>query len=158
MNIFVSSFDPEESAKALDDKRLIRMILETSQILSTNVALSGDTRNPYKPTHKNHPCTIWARTSHDNYLWLCGHLTHLCSEYTNRFGKIHKCEQYIDTFYNCSTNFVSEIEKLTTFPNCTTFKDIPETTKAYRLYLNEKWKNDKRLPKWTNSKPPEWKT
>jgi len=32
-----------------------------------------------------------------------------------------------------------------------------ETTRAYRLYLNQKWKNDKRTPKWTNAKQPEWK-
>jgi len=59
-------------------------------------------------------------------------------------------------FYDCSTDLTYVKEGLTTFPNCTTFKDIKETTKAYRLYLNEKWKNDKRIPKWTNSRAPEW--
>ena len=59
-------------------------------------------------------------------------------------------------FYDCSTDLTYVKEGLTTFPNCTTFKDIKETTKAYRLYLNEKWKNDKRIPKLTNSRAPEW--
>jgi hypothetical protein len=158
MNIFVSSFNANESAQALDDKRVIKMILETCQMLSTNVSLAGLREGPYRPTHKNHPCTIWARTSHNNYLWLCEHLRSLCNEYTNRFNKIHKCEQYIDLLYNCSTDLAYLKDGQTTFPNCTTFKEIKETTRAYRLYLNEKWKNDKRVPKWTNSKPPEWKT
>ena len=156
MNIFVSSFNAKESAQALDDKRLIKMILETAQILSTNITLAGLREGPYRITHKNHPSTVWARTSHDNYLWLCGHFVHLCNEYTSRFYKIHKCEQYMDLFYNCSTDLAYPQEGPTTFPNCTVFKEIKETTKAYRLYLNHKWKNDKRPPKWTNSTPPEW--
>ena len=156
MNIFVSSFDAKESAKALDDKRLVKMILETAQILSTNISLAGFSEGPYKPTHRNHPSTVWARTSHQNYLWLCGHFVHLCNEYTRRFHKIHKCEQYLDTFYNRSTDTAYEKEGLTTFPNCTIFKETKEITEAYKLYLNYKWKNDKRPPKWTNSSPPEW--
>jgi hypothetical protein len=156
MNIFVSSFDAKESAQALDDKRLIKMILETTQIISTNINLAGLRFGPYKTTHRNHPVTVWARRSHDNYLWLCAHLVHLCREYTKRFHKTHKCEQYINLLYNCSTDLAYPQEGLTTFPNCTTFKDIKETTRAYRLYLNQKWTNDKRKPKWTNSKAPEW--
>jgi hypothetical protein len=156
MNIFVSDFDPTESAIVLDDRRLIKMVLETAQMLSTNINLAGLRQGPYKTTHKNHPSTIWGRQSHKNYLWLCAHFSALCREYTNRFSKEHKCEQYLDYFYDCSTDTAYPEEKLTTFPNCTTFKDIKETTRAYRLYLNEKWKNDKRPPKWTNSKPPVW--
>lgn len=157
MNIFVSSFDPKEAAEALDDKRLIKLILESAQILSTNLNVLGGGNGPYKSTHLNHPVTVWARTSHENYLWLLGHLVHLCNEYSRRFNKIHKCYQYVDLFYNRSTDLLPyPKEGLTTFPNCTTFKEVKETTRAYRLYLNEKWKNDKRPPKWTNGKPPEW--
>jgi len=156
MNIFVSSFSPQEAAQALDDKRVIKLILETAQILSTNINLAGLRHGPYKNTHQNHPVTVWCRTSHENYLWLCGHFVHLCSEYTRRFYKEHKCEQYSDLFYNSSTDLVYPKEKLTTFPNCTIFKEIKETTRAYRLYLNHKWKNDKRPPKWTNSNKPHW--
>jgi hypothetical protein len=159
MNIFVSSFDPSESAKALDDKRLIKMILETAQILSTNINLAGLRLGPYKSTHINHLCTKWARESHENYLWLCAHFVHLCSEYTSRFNKNHKCEQYTQYFYDCSTDLLPYSQsKLTTFPNCTSFKDTKETTKAYRLYLNQKWVNDKRMPKWTKSSPPIWRS
>jgi hypothetical protein len=156
MNIFVSSFDPKEAAKALDDKRLIKMILETAQILSTNINLAGLRPGPYRTTHANHPCTKWARECHENYLWLCAHFSCLCNEYTNRFHKIHKCSQYRELFYNCSTDLIYNKQGFTSFPNCTVFKDIKETTRAYRLYLNKKWTEDKRKPKWTNTLPPEW--
>lgn len=156
MNIFVSDFNAKEAAKALDDKRLIKMILETAQILSTCINVAGLRPGPYKTTHQNHPATVWCRTSHDNYLWLCNHFASLCHEYTDRFDKIHKSEQYMSLFYDCSTDLSYPKEDLTTFPNCTTFKDIKETTRAYRLYLNEKWKNDKRPPKWTNARKPYW--
>jgi hypothetical protein len=156
MNIFVSSFNAKESAQALDDKRLIKMILETAQILSTNINLAGLRVGPYKTTHQKHPSVIFCRTSHDNYLWLLAHFVHLCNEYEKRFHRVHKCQQHTQLFYDSSTDLAYSKEGLTTFPNCTTFKDIKETTRAYRLYLNEKWKRDKRIPKWTNSKAPEW--
>ena len=66
MNIFVSSFDAREAAKALDDKRLIKMVLETAQILSTNINLAGLRQGPYKTTHQNHPAVVWCRQSHAN--------------------------------------------------------------------------------------------
>lgn len=155
MNIFASSVSTKESAQALDDKRLIKMILESAQMLSTNLNLNG-IKGPYKTTHQNHPCAIWTRTSHANYFWLFGHFMFLCEEYTYRFGKIHKCEQYQTVFINNSTKLNYATTERTPFPNCTTFKHIEDTTQAYRLYLNEKWKNDKRAPKWTNRQPPDW--
>ena len=38
----------------------------------------------------NHPCTIWARTSLDNYEWLYCYALALNSEYGYRYGKSHK--------------------------------------------------------------------
>jgi len=52
---------------------------------------------PYKLTHKNHPCAVWVRESLDNYKWLVILGKELCKEYTYRYGKIHKCEAYIDS-------------------------------------------------------------
>ena len=49
---------------------------------------------PYKLTHKNHPCSVWARTSLDNFKWLGELGLELCKEYTYRYDKVHKCEYY----------------------------------------------------------------
>lgn len=81
------------------DKHVVKMILETCQMLCTVwhvVDPDGEIYTPkYKIAHKNHPCTIWARTSLDNYQWLCELGIELCKEYTYRYGKHHASEPYI---------------------------------------------------------------
>ena len=84
MNIFVLDNDIERCAQYHCDKHVVKMILETAQILCT---VAGD---GYKPTHKNHPCTVWARHSVDNWLWLRELCYALGREYTHRYGKTHK--------------------------------------------------------------------
>jgi hypothetical protein len=68
------------------------MILESAQMLSTaHRLLDGDIDDRlYKVTHKNHPSSIWARSSKQNYEWLYTHFLSLCSEYIKRYKKIHK--------------------------------------------------------------------
>ena len=82
MNIFVTNTCPIKSAIILDDKRLIKMVLETTQLLSTTLSILGSEKAPYKPTHKNHPCSVWVRESLDNFLWCVEYGLALCDEYT----------------------------------------------------------------------------
>lgn len=153
MNIFVSNPNPLESALILDDKRLIKMILETAQLMSTAINLYKGV-SPYKTTHKNHPCAIWVRTSNKNYSWTLKHFKALSNEYTRRFGRIHKCYDYICLFE--SGKHLMPIGELTQFQNCTQFKHITNVFEAYQFCLNDKWNKDKN-PKWTLSNPPLWK-
>jgi hypothetical protein len=57
MNIFVTSICPIESVQALDNKRLIKMILESAQILSTAIWLNSKQSHSelYRATHIKHP-------------------------------------------------------------------------------------------------------
>lgn len=48
---------------------------------------------PYKSTHKNHPCTIWAGASPLNFNWLFNLQCHVLEEYTFRYNKPHKSER-----------------------------------------------------------------
>lgn len=146
MNIFATSPDPFESAKALDNKRVVKMVLETCQLLSTAMSLTGGW-GPYKITHANHPCSIWVRTSNLNYDWTMAHFEALLKEYRRRYNRVHKCEQWFYPLYHG----VRTIPKgpLTPHPNCTTFKDVENVYEAYSLYMIEKWKNDKLKPKWS---------
>jgi hypothetical protein len=89
MNIFILDYDPVEAAKMLCDKHVVKMCLETAQILST---ING---GPYKVTHAKHPCTLWASETLENYRWLVKHGIGISEEYTFRFGKIHKSEDVI---------------------------------------------------------------
>lgn len=73
MNIFVLSLDPFEAASMQCDKHVVKMVLETAQILSTVKTLLNEEGAPYKPTHVNHPCVTWAKIT-ENRRWLTWHL------------------------------------------------------------------------------------
>jgi len=89
MNIFYLDPNPKKAAAIMCDQHVIKMILESAQMLSTAHHLCGSTAT-YKKTHENHPSAIWARSTHANYEWLHLHMVALGQEYTRRFGKIHK--------------------------------------------------------------------
>ncbi len=97
MNIFFLHIDPETCAKLHLDKHVVKMILESCQLLCSVHHVCNETKlnyiPPYKLTHKNHPSAIWTRTSLTNYKWLINLTKELCREYTYRYGKIHKCER-----------------------------------------------------------------
>jgi len=90
MNIFYLDECPTEAAKLQCDKHVVKMILETAQLLSTAHAELDGTSPAYKPTHKNHPSAVWVRSSAAAYLWAYRHMLALGREYTKRFGKDHK--------------------------------------------------------------------
>lgn len=147
MNIFVTDLDPRMSARNLDDKRVIKMCLESAQMLSTTMSVLG-IKGPYLPTHVNHPCTVWVRQNRSNYIWLLSHFIALCTEYKERYRKTHKCEQYVPLF----TSIVDALPEgpLTPFVNCTDNKHL-EVIEAYWVHLRKKWNEDKRTPTWNKS-------
>ena len=107
MNIFVTDPSPILSAQCLPDKHVVKMPLETSQMLS--IVCSDKWGHGYGELHKkdgtlyktekgafrNHPCTVWANESIINAWWLVAHGMALCEEYTYRYDKVHSCEKTI---------------------------------------------------------------
>jgi len=89
MNIFFLDYNPKKCAQYHNDKHVVKMILETAQLLCGVHWVTGN-EAPYKLSHKNHPCSIWTRSSLENYLWLCELGLELCIEYEYRYGKKHK--------------------------------------------------------------------
>jgi hypothetical protein len=81
MNIFFLDENPTLSAQYHVDKHVVKMILETAQLLCSVHHVTDQVTDqvthqvthqvPYKLSHKNHPCAIWARESLSNYLYLC---------------------------------------------------------------------------------------
>lgn len=144
MNIFATSSCPYQSAKYLDDKRVVKMCLESAQILSTVMHLYGEDA-PYKPTHQNHPCVKWAAESRVNAQWLFRHFQALCLEYWRRYDKQHKC-------YELEPQFKSFFGKSLVYPkvfeNCTDYKEMSNVHLAYKYCLADKWESDKRMPRW----------
>ena len=148
MNIFASYSDPVLCAEYLDDKRLVKMILETAQLLSTAVrVVNPEVENDmyeedmylYKSTHVNHPCSVWARASQSNFMWLQTHGLALCNRYTKIYKRRHKCHRLMIKIFE-HTKLFPDIG-LTPFPNCTTF-NLGNVHLNYQAYLQEKWKTD----------------
>ena len=103
MNIFAierntdGSIDWAKSAQSQDNYRVVKMILESTQMLCTNLnLLHGEQVTRYKNAHANHPSTKWARESSDNFEALVYHTLAMLEEYTERFGKVHKCAGVLD--------------------------------------------------------------
>ena len=102
MNIFYLSNDPEKAAQVQYNKHVVKMILETAQLLCTaHHELGSNINIPYKATHKNHPSAIWVRSSISAYRWAYEHMLALGKEYTKRYGKEHltiaKCRDLLCT-------------------------------------------------------------
>jgi len=110
MNIFFLDENPKLCAQYHNNSHCIKMILETAQLLCSvhHVTDQEPTKYrpstvqvPYKLSHKNHPCAVWARQSLSNYLYLCELGLELGKEYTHRYGKRHKS---IDVINWCIIN------------------------------------------------------
>lgn len=152
MNIFTLDQCPITSAKALCDKHVVKMTLESAQILCTVASKQGHP-TPYKPTHAHHPCTIWAGASLANWIWLMRHAVALCQEYYYRYSKRHKSTDVILELATTPLQFESNAP--TPFAQA-----IPDTYRvedpiiAYRAYyLAEK----SRFAKWDKGRnPPYW--
>lgn len=140
MNIFYLSNDPNKAAKFQYNKHVVKMILETAQLLCTaHHELESSVDVPYKPTHKNHPSAIWVRSSAEAYMWAYEHMLALGAEYTRRYGKEHltitKCRELL---YNLPDSISNSAFKQP--PQC-----MPEQYHAessvdayWNYYINEK--------------------
>ena len=139
MNIFFLHFNPTKAAEYHCDKHVVKMILETAQLLYTAhwvEARMNLPQNAYKKTHMNHPCAIWVRESLANYMWLCELGLALCAEYTYRYGRVHKTTDHLHWL---SANHpeiadvgVTEI-RLAMPDDC----KVPNPVEAYRKYYRE---------------------
>ena len=164
VNIFYFYDSPIDSAMAQPDKMLVKMPLETAQMLCTaHREIDGDEYADkvglYKRAYWNHPCTIWARESKLNYLWLYTHFLALGCEYKFRYGREHasitKLEKHLKKIPN--------ITKKSFTPPA---QAMPEEYKdenpivAYRNYcINEKhyakWERGRDKPSWWHTQHKE---
>ena len=131
MNIFAIDLNPYEAAKNLCDCHVIKMILESCQLLSTHDRLNGLTGDRYKQTHTNHPCRV-CLSNENNYIWLQHHLHGLLNEYTYRFGKVHKSQILYEKYWKVDKPF--DLDKIS-LPQCmpVEFKNI-SLIEAYKNY------------------------
>ena len=155
MNIFILDYDVKKCAEYHVDKHVVKMILETAQLLCGVHWVSGGNA-PYKLSHKNHPCAIWARESLTNYLYLCELGLELSREYTYRYGKKHKSQEIIEWCIDNKPNIVDKgfTEPAKAMPDEYKVKSVVESYRNY--YKGAKsgfatWKQ-RETPEWYNNK------
>lgn len=93
MQIFVLSPNPYLAANDHNNKHVVKMMVETAQLLSTaHHVLDGAKAidGIYKSTHVNHPCAVWVRQSKENYIWTYYLGKGLFDNYIDRYGEYNK--------------------------------------------------------------------
>ena len=155
MNIFALSYNPVEAARWAINKHVIKMVLETAQLLSA-VSYQYGIPGPYKRTHQHHPCTLWAAETWSNWNWLCEYGIALSEEYERRYQRVHGSRSVI--FWAADYGGRPKLrspDMMTPFPQV-----MPEhyrkadPVEAYRaFYVGEKsrfaaWKSPASPPPW----------
>ena len=186
MNLFFLNYNVKSIASDHCNKHCIKMILELTQMLYTAWWFGRDhlpmpimescPYDPYRPTHKNHPVSIWVRASKIHYEWTLNIAFALCDEYYSRYGKIHKCVSHLERLQRMGApKLISEetyappLTKRATaglpsdiayfdcaindevFPQCAVYTDGKlNAIETYRNYYKTKtWEMKwKKIPKW----------
>jgi hypothetical protein len=178
MNIFILDNDPVIAAQEQCDKHVVKMIVESAQMLSTvhrmldgvmerRPSKSGamlqywklnDQRENilYKACHFNHPSTVWTRESKANYQWHYKHFIALCDEYTYRYGKVHSTDTKLRIALQQIPTNIPE-KHMTPFklamgsnPECM----LEDAVESYRRFYETKQKRFTMI--WTKRPVPKW--
>jgi len=155
MNIFILDEDPVKAANLLD-KHIVKMPLETAQILCT-VAQKKGFQAIYKITHAKHPVTLWTEKSSANWNWLCEHGIAICHNYSLSYKKIHKCEEIIKQLQSRTLEIWGDsIPSIHHTPFVTCMPEQYKTQNPIESYRNYYHGDKVKFAKWTNRVPPEW--
>ena len=149
MNIFATFDDPVRAARWLDDQRLIKLMLESTQMMAT-AAHSVDLwkEGMPKPSHVNHPCNKWVRERRGNFDWMLEHTLALEAEWQRRFDHQRR-HKTLEIFCRLGGKEVrrSLPKGRTEFANCAanstlgiSFHHVTDVRKAYRMYLRARWR------------------
>lgn len=172
MNIFYLDNDPKKAAIYHCDKHVVKMILETAQLLSTAHRVLDGTfiklgnkkhhkhPNPekeealYKATHINHPSAIWVRESVQNYSWAYMLFMYLSDEYEERYNKQHNSWLKLrHLLITPPKNLFNKIPTPIPLAMPDEYKD-QDPVVAYRTYYKEnkaymaKWEKLANTPSW----------
>lgn len=149
VNIFVSSFNPVASAKALPDLLCQRMALEAFEVLNAaqwNARLGLTTRTPtrdeepdapnlppYRRTlgQRRHPIALWASKERANYVWLLRHAVALSEEHRERYGG-----DYPKPYHDCYDWLSIRAHKI---PTLFTDRSVKASDLTYYGAFNDKW-------------------
>lgn len=153
MNIFILDRKIRTCARYHADQHVVKMILESAQMLCTVINETGKTTAPYRSTHTKHPCTLWAGASLSNWIWLRRLALSLHDEYHFRFRttKDHQSALVVSRLTFPEIVDIGLTEFVQTMPD--KYKVQGDPVMAYRqFYIGEK----SHFAKWTRRQPPKW--
>lgn len=179
MNFFILDRNPHKSATMHLDKHVVKMAIEYCQMLSTahrildGTMYLGKTKNNrnikrwahpdsemeqmlYKASHINHPTSVWARESAENYSYLYDTWIELLREYTYRYGKIHMSGAKLSELLKEPPRNIPDVPftdpppAMSHYPQCIVEGDIVQ---SYRNYYKEAKAG---FAKWTKRPAPKW--
>jgi hypothetical protein len=157
MNVFLPyERDFKKSIQSLDDVRLNKQVLECYQLLNNYVRMiQGET----KVVYIHHPVFKHFTESEINYQALMKYANETCIEYQYRFGVEHKLCKEINEWWD----YPEDIEKLYTpyfmrgsLGQPEYIRTTENVSKLFQERLVDKWKSDKRQPRWTKREVPEF--
>lgn len=159
MNIFYLDPDPALAAQYHCDKHVVKMTLETAQILATAKRyllrrIKDDIPQAlYRSTHSNHPCVVWTQTSLQNYQWTLNLFQALLVEYHHRYGRDHKSTEQLPWLSPPSPGrFPCNRPTAPAQAMPEEYRHADPVTAYRAYYLGEKSK----FAVWTRRKMPEW--
>ena len=142
------------------------MVTETAQLLANCYTVEFLTHAPptmngnvRKHSYYNHPCSVWARHSFDNFAWLVEHGIGIAEEKLYRFGSRHFSETFIRW---CANNFPDNIEDNPATSHSLAIKGYNFTghyVDVYHQYYvadKQEDKNGKRIDMYSRRKRPEF--
>jgi hypothetical protein len=173
MNLFVLDPDPVKAAQLQCDKHVVKMIVESAQMLSTAHRMLDGVKEKrpsksgkrmvdyyvhpnnnleavlYKAVHFAHPCTVWTMETNNNYNWHYVHFCALCDEYKHRYGKEHSTDTLLREILSTPPRNIEVGYKtkqplaMKSNPECMG----PDVVESYRAYYQTKQKRFKMA--WT---------
>lgn len=173
MNIFVTNSDPIIAAQELCDKHVrSKMQIEGAIMLSNSFTQEQLNYAPKTKTGKvrktgkgysKHQCTLWAKESRENFMWLVEHTLEMFNERNFRWPDsdqhftyefIKWCKDNKDKTIHTSNVMTPFTVAISPDSNC---RKIPgfnnlSVIDQYRLYI----KLDKPFATWTKRKKPNW--
>jgi hypothetical protein len=173
MNIFFLHYNQAKCARWHCDKHVVKMILETAQLLYTAhwyVAIN----NGYLPSFKTapasvseprmrgylpirnekHPSALWTRESLQHYKWLALFGLALCNEYRHRFNdRKHSCENHLLWLYRNAPTDLKDCGWKDPPPAMPDIYKTGNSIVSYRRYYKE---GKKTLLTYTRRHKPHW--
>lgn len=175
MNIFFLHPNPKRCARWHCDRHVVKMILETTQLLYTAhwvLAAATGTRPDFStaPFRKGgevrgylpvsnalHPCAQWTYQSLVHYKWLTRLGLALCAEFKHRFGPTpHSCEAHLRWLRRNPPEAAADLgwhEPPLAMP--VEFRRGRNAVRSYRVYYVES-KGARGLLKYTKRHTPHW--